>query len=136
MCHSAGEGGVVSGQFQDKTAIITGAASGIGRACARLLAARGASVEAADIDASPIVTFRELSQDPQAWANDYFLKTHCSEVDREGEIRGLPIGLSKTPGEVSTLGPELGQDTEIILLETLGLEWDRIAELKEKGAIP
>jgi len=52
------------------------------------------------------------------------------------EIRGLPVSLHKTPGRVDTLGPELGQDTEIILMETLGLEWDRIAELKEKGAIP
>jgi crotonobetainyl-CoA:carnitine CoA-transferase CaiB-like acyl-CoA transferase len=93
-------------------------------------------LEAADIDASPIVTFRELSQDPQAWANDYFLKTHCSEVDREVEIRGLPITLSKTPASVDTLGPELGQDTEIVLMELLGMEWDQIEELKAQEVIP
>ena len=46
----APEGGIVNGQFQGKTAIITGAASGIGRACARLLAARGARIVAADKD--------------------------------------------------------------------------------------
>jgi len=40
----------VSRQFDNKVAIITGAASGIGRASARLLAARGARVVAADID--------------------------------------------------------------------------------------
>jgi crotonobetainyl-CoA:carnitine CoA-transferase CaiB-like acyl-CoA transferase len=57
-------------------------------------------------------------------------------VDREVEIRGLPIGLSKTPGSVESLGPELGQDTEIILMETLGMEWDRIEELKAEGVIP
>ena len=60
----------------------------------------------------------------------------CSEVDREVEIRGLPITLGKTPGQVETLGPELGQDTEIILMETLGLEWEQIEKLKEQGAIP
>ncbi len=37
-------------QFENKVAVVTGAASGIGRACARLMAARGASVVAADID--------------------------------------------------------------------------------------
>ena len=42
----------MSRQFDDKVAIITGAASGIGRASARLLAARGARVVAADINAA------------------------------------------------------------------------------------
>ena len=41
----------MSDQLQGKTAVITGAASGIGRACARLFAARGARVVAADVDA-------------------------------------------------------------------------------------
>jgi crotonobetainyl-CoA:carnitine CoA-transferase CaiB-like acyl-CoA transferase len=91
---------------------------------------------AAGIDASPIVTFKELSEDPQAWENDYFLKTHCSEVDREVDIRGLPISLSKTPGTVETLGPELGQDTEIVLMEMLGMEWEQIEELKAQEVIP
>jgi NAD(P)-dependent dehydrogenase (short-subunit alcohol dehydrogenase family) len=42
----------VTTQFENKVAVITGAASGIGRACARLLADRGARVLAADIDAA------------------------------------------------------------------------------------
>ena len=88
------------------------------------------------LSVAPIQTLKAMAADPQAWENDYLLKVHCDEVGREVEIRGLPVGLSKTPGRVDSLGPELGQDTEIILLETLGLEWDRIAELKEKGAIP
>jgi crotonobetainyl-CoA:carnitine CoA-transferase CaiB-like acyl-CoA transferase len=90
----------------------------------------------AGLIASPIQNLKEVAADPQAWANDYFLKTHCSEVDREVEIRGLPITLSKTPGSVETLGPELGQDTEILLMEMLGMEWERIEELKADGIIP
>ena len=90
----------------------------------------------AGIAASPVATLADIAEDPQAWANDYFLKTHCEEVNREVSVRGLPVGLSKTPGSVRTLGPELGQDTEMILADTLGYDWDVIAELKEKGAIP
>ena len=86
--------------------------------------------------AGPIQTLKELAQDPQAWANDYLMKTHCDEVKREVEIRGLPITLSKTPGRVESLGPELGQDTEFILADVLGIDWDRIGELKERGIIP
>jgi crotonobetainyl-CoA:carnitine CoA-transferase CaiB-like acyl-CoA transferase len=48
----------------------------------------------------------------------------------------LPITLSKTPGSVETLGPELGQDTELILADVLEMDWDRIGELKERGVIP
>ena len=51
-------------------------------------------------------------------------------------MRGLPVELSKTPGTVRSLGPELGQDTEMILVETLGYSWDEIGALKEQGAIP
>jgi crotonobetainyl-CoA:carnitine CoA-transferase CaiB-like acyl-CoA transferase len=86
--------------------------------------------------ASPIQTLEDIAEDPQAWGNDYLLKTHCQEVDREVEIRGLPITLSKTPGSVDSLGPELGQDTELILADTLGISWERIGELKERGVIP
>jgi len=88
------------------------------------------------IVASPVQNLKDVSEDPQAWENDYFLKIHCDEVDREVEIRGLPITLSKTPGSVETLGPELGQDTELILLDTLGCSWEEIGELKAKGALP
>ena len=88
------------------------------------------------IAASPIANLAELAEDPQTWANDYLMKTHCEEVQREVTIRGLPVRLSKTPGSVRSLGPELGQDTELILFETLGYSWDEIADLKAKGAIP
>lgn len=107
----------------------------------RALAARGAREwaerwRAAGLAAAPIQSFREVAEDEQAWANDYLLRTHCAEVGREVDVRGLPITLGRTPGRVESLGPELGQDTELILLETLGLDWDRIAELKEQGVIP
>jgi crotonobetainyl-CoA:carnitine CoA-transferase CaiB-like acyl-CoA transferase len=94
------------------------------------------SLVGAGLVASPIQTFEELFEDPQAWENDYLLKTHCGEVDREVEIRGLPVTLSKTPGSVETLGPELGQDTEIVLMEMLGMEWEQIEALKQQGVIP
>jgi crotonobetainyl-CoA:carnitine CoA-transferase CaiB-like acyl-CoA transferase len=88
------------------------------------------------VRATPIQNLADLAQDPQAWENDYLLRAHCEEVEREVEIRGLPVGLSRTPGSVESLGPELGQDTELILTDTLGYSWDEIGELKAQGAIP
>jgi crotonobetainyl-CoA:carnitine CoA-transferase CaiB-like acyl-CoA transferase len=88
------------------------------------------------IAAGAIQNLKDVSEDPQAWENAYFVKAHCDEVDREVDVRGLPITLSKTPGRVESLGPELGQDTEFILSDVLGIDWDRIGELKERGVIP
>jgi len=88
------------------------------------------------IAASPVDTLADLAKDPQAWENDYLLETYCEEVQRDVVVRGLPVGLSKTPGSVRSLGPELGQDTELILADTLGYSWDEIGEFKAKGAIP
>lgn len=88
------------------------------------------------IVSSPINNFADVIKDEQAWQNNYFMKAYCEEVKREVEIRGLPITLSKTPGEVNTLGPQLGQDTELLMMDLLEYEWDQIEEFKAKGAIP
>jgi crotonobetainyl-CoA:carnitine CoA-transferase CaiB-like acyl-CoA transferase len=90
----------------------------------------------AGINAAPINNLAELAEDRQAWANDYFVETYCEEVQRQVKVRGLPIGLRKTPGDVKTLGPELGQDTELILADLLGYSWEEIAQFKEQGVIP
>jgi crotonobetainyl-CoA:carnitine CoA-transferase CaiB-like acyl-CoA transferase len=90
---------------------------------------------AAGIPAARINNLADLARDPQAWENGYFVDTYCEEVQRDVTVRGLPIGLSKTPGSVRSLGPELGQHTEEILVETLGYSWEEIGALKELGAI-
>ncbi|MBP1687482.1 MAG: acyl-CoA transferase [Deltaproteobacteria bacterium] len=91
---------------------------------------------AAGITASPVQNLADLAADPQAWANNYFVETYCEEVQRQVKVRGLPIGLSKTPGVVRSLGPELGQDTEMVLTETLGYSWEDVGAFKEQGVIP
>jgi crotonobetainyl-CoA:carnitine CoA-transferase CaiB-like acyl-CoA transferase len=93
------------------------------------------ALRAKGIAASPVGNLADLADDPQAWANQYFMKVHCDEVDREVTIRGMPVTFEKTPGEVRSLGPVLGQDTELILTETLGYTWDDVGTLKNVGAI-
>jgi crotonobetainyl-CoA:carnitine CoA-transferase CaiB-like acyl-CoA transferase len=92
--------------------------------------------QSAGLRASPIRTYEDLAADPQAWQNRYLMTTHCEDVDREVDIRGLPIGLSETPGAVEKLGPELGEHTEILLTELFGYTWDDIERFKACGAIP
>jgi crotonobetainyl-CoA:carnitine CoA-transferase CaiB-like acyl-CoA transferase len=94
------------------------------------------ALRAAGITASPVNNFADVVRDEQAWQNRYFMKTFCEEVQREVDIRGLPVTLSATPGEVHSLGPQLGQHTEILMMDLLGYEWEQIEALKARGAIP
>ena len=98
--------------------------------------ARWTALGSAGVAAAPVATLADLARDPQAWANEYLAETHCEEVNRTVTVRGMPVTLGKTPGTIRSLGPELGQDTEMILFETLGYDWDEIGALKTKGAIP
>jgi crotonobetainyl-CoA:carnitine CoA-transferase CaiB-like acyl-CoA transferase len=93
-------------------------------------------IQAEGLASSPINNLADVAKDEQAWQNAYFTKAYCEEVKREVDVRGLPVTLSKTPGEVATLGPQLGQDTEILMMDLLEYEWDEIEALKAKGAIP
>ncbi len=95
-----------------------------------------AGFSAHGIVASPINNLADVIKDEQAWQNNYFMKAYCEEVKREVDVRGLPVTLSKTPGEINTLGPQLGQDTEILMMDLLQYEWDEIEAMKAKGAIP
>jgi crotonobetainyl-CoA:carnitine CoA-transferase CaiB-like acyl-CoA transferase len=94
-----------------------------------------AAWRAEGIVASEVRDLKELSEDRQAWENGYLAEAYCEEVQRDVVVRGLPVGLSRTPGSVRSLGPELGQHTEEILVETLGYTWEQVGELKEQGAI-
>lgn len=95
-----------------------------------------AALEAEKLTASPINNLADVIRDEQAWRNAYFMKTWCEEVQREVDVRGLPVTLSKTPGEINSLGPQLGQDTELVMMDLLGYEWEEIEAMKAKGAIP
>ena len=74
-----------------------------------------------------------MVKDEQAWRNNYFMKAYCEEVKREVDVRGMPVTLSKTPGEVNTLGPQLGQDTELLMMDLLEYSWDEIETFKASG---
>ncbi|WP_068637401.1 CaiB/BaiF CoA transferase family protein [Thauera butanivorans] len=104
----------------------------LGLGHAELMAAFGRE----GLAASPVNNLADVIRDEQAWRNGYFMKTWCEEVQREVDVRGLPVTLSRTPGEIRCLGPQLGQDTELVMMELLGYEWDEIEAMKARGAIP
>jgi crotonobetainyl-CoA:carnitine CoA-transferase CaiB-like acyl-CoA transferase len=76
----------------------------------------------------------DLATDPQMLANDYIAEFDHPRFGPT-QMVGLPVGLSETPGRIRRPAPELGQHTEEVLVDLLGYDWDRIAELRKREAI-
>ena len=81
---------------------------------------------------APMQSQLELHDDPQAIANGYLPQLTTPEgVDFA--LVAAPVQFDETPAELRT-APEHGQHTEEILLER-GMDWERLAALKEDGSI-
>ncbi|WP_371371546.1 CaiB/BaiF CoA transferase family protein [Sporomusa aerivorans] len=91
-------------------------------------------LEAAGIPCGPINTIDKVVVNPQIIARDMIVNTNHPEA---GNIKmaGIPIKLSATPGSIDRAAPLLGQHTEEILQELLGLSIQEIGKLKENKVI-
>jgi len=90
----------------------------------------------ADVDTcfGPVNTLEETLDDPQVQALNLFTSvTH----PRFGELRQIspPFDFSDTPASVRTPPPELGEHTDSILSEVLGLTAAQLAELRQAAVI-
>ena len=81
-----------------------------------------------------VYTAPDMLEDPQFAARDAIATV---EHPVFGQIRMQNVfpKLSETPGEVRWPGPALGEHTDAVLGERLGLPPDRIAALKSAGVI-
>ncbi|MDJ0849302.1 MAG: CoA transferase [Myxococcota bacterium] len=79
-------------------------------------------------------TVDDLPEDPQVLVNGYVTDFEHPQFGPTKMV-GMPVRLSETPGAVRSPAPELGQNTEEVLLDVLGYDWDRISELREKEVI-
>jgi crotonobetainyl-CoA:carnitine CoA-transferase CaiB-like acyl-CoA transferase len=76
----------------------------------------------------------QVVEHPQVIARGTLVET---THPRAGTVRmvGAPVRLSETPGAVRTPAPMLGEHTDAVLRELLGLDDRAIAALREVGAI-
>ena len=98
------------------------------------LAEWGPIFDANDVWFAPVQNLAEVVDDPVIRAAGAFVTVESP--DGPVEQVNTPADFYGTPAKPGSWAPELGQDTETILLEELGYDWDRIASLKELGAIP
>jgi NAD(P)-dependent dehydrogenase (short-subunit alcohol dehydrogenase family) len=95
--------------FSDKTAFVTGGASGIGLAIGRALAARGARVVLADIDAATLEqAARDVPGQVEAIRLDVRDRANWAEARVRTESRFGPVGiLANVAGVVAEIGKGL-----------------------------
>ncbi|MDR3591370.1 MAG: CaiB/BaiF CoA-transferase family protein [Negativicutes bacterium] len=91
-------------------------------------------LEGAGIPCGPINTVDRVLKDPQVVAREMIVEVE-HPVAGKLKMPGLPIKLSATPGAVEEAAPLLGQHTEEILAELLGMSPARVAELKARKVL-
>ena len=90
--------------------------------------------DANDVWFAPIQNVTEVVADEGIRAAGAFVTVESP--DGPVEQVNTPADFYGTPASPGAWPPELGQHTEMILTEELGYDWDRVASLKELGAIP
>lgn len=113
-------------KLADRTAIVTGAARGIGRACAERLLAEGAHVTLADINDAV----------GQATASALGLKAryiHC-DVGDKADVDRLIAEVVNKHGAIDILINNAGISTPGTILEISEADFDRVIRVNLKGA--
>ena len=90
--------------------------------------------EAGDLIWERVQRTLDLPNDPQVTANNYVINFDHPVIG-PSKWAQTPVGYSKTPLSTRKMAPAHGEDTEDILLNVLGYDWDEIVSLKNDGAI-
>lgn len=111
-------------QLNGRRAVVTGGASGIGSACARMLAERGANVIVADID-------RERAEDVSAEVDGQVLEM---DVSSESSVLAAVQRCHRGLGAVDILVTSAGVTQNPMSPEDFGQdEWDRVVDIDLRG---
>ncbi len=92
------------------------------------------ALQDAGIPAYPALDALDMLENPHVAARDYFVELEHPEVGVRRHM-GIPWTMSRTPCEIQRPAPCLGQDTEAVLTDIVGLSQDEIATLREKDIL-
>ncbi len=94
------------------------------------------NLEKRNIGCGPINTLKEVFEDPHVQARDMVLEMeHPATGKAPVRLIANPIRLSETPVTYRHAPPTLGQHTDEVLAELLGLDAQEIAGLRERGVV-
>ncbi|CAG2150174.1 SDR family NAD(P)-dependent oxidoreductase [Cupriavidus numazuensis] len=116
--------------FEGKTAIITGAASGIGLALAEALAARGADLALADIDARGLDAARK-----RLASTGRRICTRVLDVSSDADVRDAAAEFEATLGRIHLVFNNAGIDMSGELASLSEQDWTRAFGINVFGVI-
>lgn len=92
-------------------------------------------LEENSIPAGPIYNVEDMVNDPHFQARNMIVEL---DVENLGKLKvpGIIPKLSKTPGKIRWAGPKLGEHTEEVLKEKVGLNEKQIAKMKNEISKP
>jgi NAD(P)-dependent dehydrogenase (short-subunit alcohol dehydrogenase family) len=121
------------GRLEGKVAVITGAASGMGREACMVFAAEGARVAAIDVDAASL---EEVAAEVRDTGGD--LATFEADVADERQVREAVEGAVERFGALHILYNNAGvlwRDRDVSVLQTDEAVWDRVFAINVKGMV-
>jgi NAD(P)-dependent dehydrogenase (short-subunit alcohol dehydrogenase family) len=120
----------LSGELAGKIALVTGGASGIGRAAARVLASRGAHVVVADLNVDGAQEVADEIVDAQG-----FRRAIAVEVDvtREDAVQAVTDRAVLEYGGIDILVASAGLATSAPITETTLEDWERNYAVLARG---
>jgi benzylsuccinate CoA-transferase BbsF subunit len=91
-------------------------------------------LQKAGVAAYPSLDSKDMINNPQVQARGFFVELEHPEVGKRRHM-GIPWKMSRTPCEVRRPAPCLGQDTEYVLGEILGMSREEISALREREVL-
>jgi NAD(P)-dependent dehydrogenase (short-subunit alcohol dehydrogenase family) len=113
-------------RFRDRICLVSGAASGIGRATALRLAAEGAHVIALDIDV-------DGARESLALAGNDTSRALRVDLRRADEVAALPALVEQAAGALDVLVNNAGIEIQGDVLETEPEAWDEVFAVNLRG---
>ena len=95
---------------------------------------RRSELQQAGIPSYPSLNGRDMLANPQAEARGFFVELPHPEVGTRRHL-GIPWKMSRTPCEVRRPAPVLGQDTDYVLEQIVGLSREEVAALRAKEVL-
>ena len=93
-------------------------------------------LEERSVSCGPINTIEQVFHDEQVLARDMKIAMkHSATGDADVDMVGSPIKMSETGVSYRHAPPTLGQHTDEVLEEVLGMSTDEIAKLKANGTV-